>query len=238
MPKPHTTVVLAMSADGKIADYARSAARFGSVHDQAHLERQVAQADAVLFGAATLRAYGTTRSVQDPTLQQQRLAQGKPIQPIQIVCSATGRLDRQARFFTQPVPRWLLTQQGTGWGPPAFDRVLVSPDPINWCETLAQFSQLGIAQLVVLGGGTVVAGMFEAGVVDALWLTVCPLIFGGETAPTPVAGSGFLAEVAPQLTLLDCLRIEDEIFLHYQVRSLHPPPANSFSSKFVQPQIF
>ena len=54
--RPHTTVVLAMSADGKIADVKRSPARFGSAADKAHLEKQVAQVDAVLFGAGTLRA--------------------------------------------------------------------------------------------------------------------------------------------------------------------------------------
>ncbi|MDR9405249.1 MAG: dihydrofolate reductase family protein, partial [Halothece sp. Uz-M2-17] len=58
MNRPHTTVVLAMSADGKIADTARSAAEFSSHIDRAHLERQVAKADAILFGAGTLRAHG------------------------------------------------------------------------------------------------------------------------------------------------------------------------------------
>jgi len=31
--RPHTTVVLAMSVDGKIADFRRSPARFGSLVD-------------------------------------------------------------------------------------------------------------------------------------------------------------------------------------------------------------
>ena len=35
--RPHTTVVMAMSADGKIADVRRSPARFGSLADKAHL---------------------------------------------------------------------------------------------------------------------------------------------------------------------------------------------------------
>ena len=66
----HTTVILAMTADGKIADYQSSAARFGSINDRTHLEQQVSLADAVLFGAGTLRAYGSTMSVSNPLLLQ------------------------------------------------------------------------------------------------------------------------------------------------------------------------
>ncbi|MEB3293594.1 MAG: dihydrofolate reductase family protein, partial [Synechococcales bacterium] len=79
-----TTVVLAMSADGKISDRTGAAARFGSPQDQAHLEAQVAQADAVLFGAGTLRAYQTSLSIRTPELLAQRRQAGKPEQPIQI----------------------------------------------------------------------------------------------------------------------------------------------------------
>jgi 5-amino-6-(5-phosphoribosylamino)uracil reductase len=104
---PSLTVVLAMSTDGKIADRTRSAARFGSAIDKAHLEQQLAQADAMLFGAGTLRAYGTTLRVTHPELLQQR--QGK--QPIQIVCSRSAQLNPDYRFFQQPVPRWLLTTE-------------------------------------------------------------------------------------------------------------------------------
>lgn len=105
----HTTVILAMSADGKITDSALTAARFGSANDKAHLEQQVANSDAVLFGNGTLRAYGTTMRVISPDLLKQRELAGKPPQPVQIVCSRSREFDPNLRFFQQPVPRWLLT---------------------------------------------------------------------------------------------------------------------------------
>ncbi len=107
----HTTVILAMSADGKITDTALTAARFGSANDKSHLEQQVAASDAVLFGNGTLRAYGTTMRVISPDLIAQREEQGKPPQPVQIVCSRSRKFDPNWRFFQQPVPRWLLTGQ-------------------------------------------------------------------------------------------------------------------------------
>lgn len=99
--RPHTTVVLAMSADGKIADFRRSPARFGSKADKAHLEKQIAASDATLFGASTLRAYGTTLTVSHPTLLQNRTKAGKSTQPVHIVITQSGNLNPEIHFFQQ-----------------------------------------------------------------------------------------------------------------------------------------
>ncbi|MBC7822811.1 MAG: RibD family protein [Candidatus Parcubacteria bacterium] len=221
---PHATVILAMSADGKIADATRAPARFGSAIDKLHLEAQISQADAVLFGAGTLWAYGTTLKVTQADLLNQRQQQGKPLQPVQIVCSGSAKLDAEARFFSQPVPRWLLTTTiGARWHPDKFERVLVAESKedaskINWQEAFEQLYALSLEHLAVLGGGELVASLFAADLVDELWLTVCPLILGGAMAPTPVEGVGFLAGVAPRLELLDVRPADEEVFLHYRVK--------------------
>jgi 5-amino-6-(5-phosphoribosylamino)uracil reductase len=144
-PRPHVTAVMAMSADGKLADHTRSAGRFGSKQDQDHLEARVAEADAVLFGAGTLRAYGTTMSVQDPQLQADRADRGQSAQPIQIVCSASGDLDPDCHYFSQPIPRWLLTTNaGTkDWGAPQFDRVWAVGEAIDWPIVMAGLTEVG-----------------------------------------------------------------------------------------------
>lgn len=221
--RPSTTVILAMSADGKIADAARSPARFGSSNDKTHLEQQVAQADGVLFGAGTLRAYGTTMRVMQPELISQRQQQGKPLQPLQILCSKSGEIEPQAAFFRQPVPRWLLTTQAGGdrWQEnSAFEKILVAeikPGVIDWKTAFQQLKGLGVERLAVLGGGELVASLLSEELIDEFWLTVCPLILGGENAPTPVSGHGFLQNVAPRLELLEVKPIEQEVFLHYRV---------------------
>ena len=221
--RPHTTVVLAMSVDGKIADVQRSQARFTSAADKAHLEQQIADSDAVLFGAGTLRAYGTTLRVSHPQLLQQRYQQKLPPQPIQIVASRTANIDPQLRFFHQLVPRWLLTTAvgAKHWtGCPEFAQILVYETPdslgIDWVAALQQMASLGLSRLAVLGGGQLVASLVAADLIDELWLTVCPLILGGATAPTPVEGEGFYPALAPRLELLSVQAIEQEVFLHYR----------------------
>ncbi|PSB39608.1 riboflavin deaminase [filamentous cyanobacterium Phorm 46] len=266
----HTTVILAMSADGKITDTALTAARFGSANDKSHLEQQVAASDAVLFGNGTLRAYGTTMRVISPDLLEQRKLQGKPPQPVQIVCSRSRKFDPNWRFFQQPVPRWLLTgndcrdtampspsstqdskkEEDTAVPfpypitdcretampsplpsslfllpssffllPSMFDRTLTTKTiegEIDWIDAFQQLETLGIKRLAILGGGKLVASVLAAGLIDELWLTVCPLILGGADAPTPVEGKGFLADLAPKLELLAVKQVGGEVFLHYR----------------------
>jgi len=221
--RPQTTVILAMSADGKIADGQRSPARFGSAADQQHLERQVAEADGVLLGAGTLRAYGTTIRVTHPQLLQQRVTAGKPSQPVQIICSGSARIDPNLRFFRQPVPRWLLTTEAGAqqWqAQPGFEKIICThEDGIDWKKALTSLGTFGLRRLAVLGGGKLVASLLEAGLIDELWLTVCPLLLGGSLAPTPVDGLGFAAQLAPRLQLLSVASQAQEVFLHYRLQS-------------------
>ncbi len=224
--RPHTTAILAMTADGKIADFEHCAARFGSANDRAHLEKQVSLVDGVLFGAATLRSYGTTMSVSNPMLLQERIKRSQQPQPVQIVVSASGDLDPQWRFFQQPIPRWLLTVP-TGaakWrSHPGFERILIIDDTkenhstINWTATFAQLQQLSLNKLAILGGGELVASLLAVDLIDELWLTICPLILGGN-APTPVGGTGFIQSQAKKLQLLESKQVEQEVFLHYLVK--------------------
>lgn len=220
-----------MTADGKITDRMSSPARFGSRSDKLHLENQVSLVDAVLFGAGTLRSYGTTLPITNSEFLQARKNRSQPPQPFQIVCSASGKLDSRLRFFSQPVPRWLLTTSKGAkfWqGKKEFERILMansdrsSPQlsdsgSIDWLSILPQLSQLGIKKLAILGGGTLVASLLAVDAVDEFHLTICPYIFGGQNAPTPVEGQGWLQEQGRKLKLLSVKQIEQEVFLHYKL---------------------
>lgn len=222
--RPHVTTVLAVSADGKISDSQRTAARFPSITDQHHLEQRLARADATLFGASTLRAYGTTALIKHPALLEKRRQKGQQPQPIHIVCSNSGQLDPRARFFTQPVPRWLLTTPhgAANWqGQDQFERIWIAPmDPVetrfDWKQFLIELKTLGVHQLMVMGGGQLVAMLMEVDLIDELWLTLCPLIIGGKDAPTACDGIGFSLEKAPRFMLMSNEAVGNEVFLHYR----------------------
>ncbi|ELS04410.1 pyrimidine reductase, riboflavin biosynthesis [Xenococcus sp. PCC 7305] len=238
--RPKTTVILAMTADGKIADRAKTAARFASNADKAHLESQIALVDGVIFGAGTLRAYGSSLPITNPNLLQQRQEFIKPLQPVHILVSASENLDDKERFFQQKIPRWRITCEGRskelvselsqdprvnsrdlGGVNSLFERVIIGKflpetNSFDWREILPQLQQLGIESLAVLGGGELVASLLAFDLIDELWLTVCPIIFGGRNSPTPVGGIGFLQSQGRKLQLLEVKQIDQEIFLHYK----------------------
>jgi 5-amino-6-(5-phosphoribosylamino)uracil reductase len=226
MNRPQTTVILAMTADGKIADINHGAARFASETDKAHLESQISLVDGVLLGASTLRAYRTSLPIFNPQLLEQRKRQHKPPQPIHIICSASGEIDLNLPFFNQSIPRWLLTttigaQSWQEMNNRGFARILITDleqKSINWYQAFTQLAQLGLEKLAILGGGELVASLLEADLIDELWLTICPFIFGGKNAPTPVEGKGFSALEAKELELLSVERVDQEIFLHYRLK--------------------
>lgn len=186
--------------------------------------------DAVLLGAGTLRAYGTSLPITSPQLLQQRQQHNQPPQPVHIVCSGSGQLDPQWRFFQQSLPRWLLTTPvgASCWGQrPGFAQQIVVPtESIDWAIAFEQLQQRGIEKLGILGGGRLVASLLQGGCIDELKLTVCPILLGGRSAPTPIEGTGFLADLAPRLALISCRPVADEIFLHYRVK-ISPQPAKN-----------
>jgi riboflavin biosynthesis pyrimidine reductase len=66
------------------------------------------------------------------------------------------------------------------------------------------------------------AGLFRADLVDEVYLTFCPLIFGGRDAPTMADGRGIdKVSQAVKLRLKLIERYGDELFLVYRV--IHPP---------------
>ncbi|MGK7942539.1 MAG: RibD family protein [Crocosphaera sp.] len=220
--KPKTTVILAMTADGKIADFQRNAARFGSSVDKHHLETQISLLDGILLGAGTLRAYGTTLTIKTPELLATRQQNNQPRQPINIIVSASGKLDSNLPFFSQSVPHWLITTaKGAKNQNSSFEKILIFTEieagKINLCQAFETLKELGVNHLGILGGGELIASCLDHNLIHEFWLTICPFILGGKNAPTPVEGKGFLSSQAQKLQLLKTEIIEQEIFLHYQV---------------------
>lgn len=218
-----TTLVLAMTADGKISDVTRSAPTFGSKRDYAHLEQQIMLSDVVLVGSGTLNDGGSAIET-NPALIQARLDRGVSAQPPQIICSRSGKLDPTLPFFSQSIERWLLTTTSGSldWlEGDSFDRVLVCEtadgQDLDWAAAKVQLAELAVENICFLGGAALAASLFAADFIDELWLTICPVIYGGSTAPGPVAGAGFTPALAPRLKLLSVEQVENELFLHYQV---------------------
>lgn len=218
-----TTVVLAMTVDGKISAVDPKAPRDSDAADQAHLEYQTSLADVILIGAGTIRAEGTAYTIRDPELLAARAERGQPAQPITCIVSQSLDLDPGLPIFSQDIERWIFTTGAALARNPATPlaahaRLLAhGKDTLDWNLAYQWLEASAVRKIAALGGGSLTAALLEARRVDDLWLTIWPVIYGGRNAPSPVEGPGFDPRLAPHLQLIEMRRADNEIFLHYRV---------------------
>ncbi len=226
-PRPLVLVNMAMTADGKIATANRALSSFGSRHDREHLLALRATADAVMCGARTADLNEITLGAGGEKFRRLRRRGGLSECHLRVVVSGAGSLDSRARLFSSRVsPIVVLTTARAG--PRALRALRRVADEVRICgEDELDFGvalawlrcQWNVKRLVCEGGGKLNAALFRAGFVDELHLTLCPLIFGGRTAPTVGDGRGCadLADAA-RFRLKSRRRVGDELFLVFAAR--------------------
>jgi len=185
-----------------------------------------ATADAVMSGARTVDLNAVTLGPGATKYRRQRLERGLPEYNLRIVVSRAGSLDPKAHLFRKRFsPIIVLTTRSAPEH--RIRRLRAVADEVKafgseeidfrrafrWLRRRWQ-----IRRLLCEGGGELDGALFQAGVVNELHLTICPVIFGGASAPTIADGVGVanLAD-ATQLQLKSARRIKDELFLTYRV---------------------
>lgn len=221
---PYTSLIMAISLDGKISTRDGAGPRFASEADGIRLRETRSHADAILVGAGTIIA-------DDPTFTEHgkykelRLQRGLAPNPIKVVVSGSGSVPETARMF-----------QPNGAPALVFTTERIPPNRLASLEQVAAVHRVGeatvnfrrvveilgdmyqVQQLLVEGGGQVNFDLFRAGLIDEVYLTLCPKIIGGRDVTTSVEGDGFDFLDIVDVELLDQRTVGNEIFLHYRVR--------------------
>ena len=222
--KPHTSLIMAVSLDGKISTRDGAGPRFTSEADGIRLREVRSHADAILVGAGTIIA-------DDPTFTEHgkykdlRLQRGLAPNPIKVVVSGSGSVPETARMF-QPngAPALIFTTERI---PPNRLASLQQVAEVHCVgETTVNFRRvveiLGeeyqVKQLLIEGGGQVNFDVFREGLIDEVYLTLCPKIIGGRDVTTSVEGDGFNFLDIVDVELLDQRAVGSEMFLHYRVQ--------------------
>lgn len=228
MTRPHVLVNVAMSADGKIDSVARKGAAISSAADKRRVDELRASVDAVLVGGKTLLAENPKLTVRDPALRRARLEGGLPENPMKVGVVSVADLDVEGDFVRAgPAERLVFTTRRTP--PEQISRleevgvqVFVSGEArVDLPEVLETLHRLGVRRLLVEGGGTIIAEFFRLGLVDELTIYIAPRVFGGESAPTPADGPGFLPEQAPGLALVSVEKFDKQggVLLRYHINT-------------------
>jgi 2,5-diamino-6-(ribosylamino)-4(3H)-pyrimidinone 5'-phosphate reductase len=220
---PWVGVNMAMSADGKVSTYRRETFSLGSPWDRYLMDILRAKADAVIVGSRTLSLDGWAVRVRHPAIRRRRLKQKRGAHPLNVVLSTDLRIPARSEFFTFPETEKLVitTRRAPKSRVDRFRTIaevrVLPAASIAPQQALAVLADRGVRRVLLEGGGTLNFSFFRENLVDEIYITVTPRILGGDTAPTPVDGKGFLRAAQVRLRLSSLKRRDDEVFLKYEV---------------------
>ncbi len=205
---PYVTVNAAMTVDGKIDSVERRGARISSPSDLERVDRLRAACDAVLVGGNTLLRDDPALVVRSPLLRAERKACGRSENPAKVAVVTAADIDLSGDFATAgPARRIVFATRKTN--AEKVEKLLQAgmevfvddSERVNLVGAFDSLRMLGIERILVEGGGTLIASLFELELVDELCVYVAPAVFGGAEAPTLADGNGLAAGQARRLEL-------------------------------------
>jgi 5-amino-6-(5-phosphoribosylamino)uracil reductase len=226
MARPRVLLNCAVSVDGKLnpSPYLRHGDFTMSRHaeDGRRMRALRARADAVIIGASNLR-------LDDPDLalaedeHARRRAAGEP-EPLRVVLTRAGdgvtatqkMFDRTLGGPSVVAHTTFLPAEAREQLGPVATLVELGTESVDMLALLQWLATTRRVKTVLCeGGGGINASFFAARAVDEVYLSICPRLLGGATAPTLVSGPGFSPEAIPDPKLTSVEHVGDELFLRY-----------------------
>ena len=225
--RPHVVMNMVMSADGKSVIEGTERG-IGSATDQRLMRELRVHADVVLNGAGTLRASGTSSRLGDAALEAMRVERGRPAAPIAAVMSRSGNLPLGRPFFTArdfPAIVYLSEEMSKA----RRDEIAAAGRPVVALTTGDEFPgmlrhmrhELDASVLLVEGGPKINAALYAIDAIDEFFLTLGPVVVGGEDTLTAVEGKhAFTLAEVKRLELLSAYPNPEtsEVYVRYRVR--------------------
>ncbi|GAB4181556.1 MAG: RibD family protein [Terrimicrobiaceae bacterium] len=208
----------AMTVDGKVTTRTGSPTTFTSATDKRRLREIRALGDAVLVGASTVKADSMTMGLSDQDLRKKRLAEGRPEEPLRIIVSNSGRVKKDWKVFTNDRTRLLLfgpvAARFPSGLPPFCSVVRLNCSPLSLREVLQTLeAEHGCRTVVCEGGPRVFGALIADDLVDQLYLTIVPAVFGGKKALTLTGPAGGLPQLGPAFRIRSHEQSGEEVFL-------------------------
>ncbi|HVP96359.1 2,5-diamino-6-(ribosylamino)-4(3H)-pyrimidinone 5'-phosphate reductase [Methanoregula sp.] len=223
--RPSVVVNVAMSADGKLSTRERRQVKISGSNDFARVDRLKAGCDAVMVGIGTVLADDPSLTVKNPDLKAERQQGGRPEHPVRVVIDSGARIPPEAAILNKgdglrvvavaeradPARVATLREKATV--------ITAGRDEVDLPRVLDELGHMGIRRLMVEGGGTLIAGLVRAGLVDEIYTYIGSIVISGKDAPTLADGEGWVRESDfARLTLADVTRVDDGVLLHWTVR--------------------
>jgi riboflavin-specific deaminase-like protein len=226
--RPFVFINVATTVDGKLAPENRKFVPFGSKRDLDLLYELRARADAALMGARTVDSAPGHYGPGPAKYRRMRIKRGLPEYNLRVIVSGRGTLSPRADIFRYRFsPIIVLTSARASvrnlrqlrevaddveiFG----DKEMDFKAAFHWLER-----KWHVKKLLCEGGGELNTALIRQNLVDEIYVTICPLIFGGRGAPTMADGAGVHSvEEATRLKIKTMERIGQELFLIYRVQN-------------------
>jgi riboflavin-specific deaminase-like protein len=208
---------LAISLDGRIADFRSPAEPLGTPYDRQLMQVVRMRSDVIVIGAATLRVHPHTLRLKKIPKSQKRA------QPANAIVTASGQLDSEWPFWKDPeVIRFVFTtDEGIDKAREAAqDRAFVvscGSRRVSIEKLLLRLKQSDYQNVLVEGGGRLIGEFLSENLLQEMYVTHTPWILGAPNNPTLVDNPEPFASRL-KLEPLKIKKIKNELYAHYKIR--------------------
>ena len=215
---PFVTVKVAQSLDGRIATYCGDSKWITSDKSRAFAHSLRKDYDAIMVGVNTVRR-------DNPRLNA--WFSGK--QPVKVIVDSNLSTPENANIFADNSQVVIITLpsrpgQETDNRKRLFEKAKVIEvkekfGQINLRDALRKLSRLGIANIIVEGGGTLIGSLFDEKLVDKVLFFISPKIIGGKDAVSSVMGKGVKrVDQAIKLRDIKVKRFAEELLVEASIK--------------------
>jgi len=220
--RPRVLLNMVETADGRATLSGRSGPVSGAA-DRELFHALRASCDGVLVGAGTVRAEHYGRMLRDESLQALRERRGMPPEPTACIVSGRLVLGEEIPLLRNPEARVVVLTASEASLPELGAQIDYVRTPGPQLDLAAAIAELGarfsIATLMCEGGPHLARELLAAALLDEIFLTVSPLLAGGEPSSGEALRILAGAEIDPPvgLRLLGTMSAGSYLFLRYAV---------------------
>jgi 5-amino-6-(5-phosphoribosylamino)uracil reductase len=213
----HVLLSCAVSLDGYLDDGSDRRLILSNPADLDRVDALRADCDAILVGANTIRVDNPRLLIRSARRRAERVAAGRPEQPMKVTLTRSGALAPEAAFFTAGTAARLVycAPSVVAVTTARLGGVALVTGIASLPALLADLAGRGVERLLVEGGTAMLTAFLAGGHADELRLAIAPLLVGDPRGARFVGPAAF----APgRLRLAEVDTVGDMAVLRYLLR--------------------
>ena len=219
--RPFIFASFVSTLDGKIIVKAPGYWPIGSSHDYAFFTHLRAHVDVIVDGKNTAYMFGkkTIETITSTSFKEQRKQLGKEKDAEYVVVTSKPDRELLSSFDGAYKPYIATTEQSSIEYVQSRIIRIEGEGYVKLTSLMSEFAQRAWEYIYIDGGPTLIAELLDQNLLDELFVTIAPKIFGSETGKTMTLAEGKLFEPdkIKQFKLISSEVIGDEVFVRYRI---------------------